>query len=271
MTICISIKVPDGLMLAADNMASYTVMNPATQGWDVIQSYSYAHKLSQLGEVSIGTLAWGNGSLQRRSIQNIIEDFVRQNAVAQYSDVKLAADGLATFMRTLYEKEYPDPAKRPPSGVLVGGYDSSSPFARLWAFEFPAMPAPVEVMPNVNGQPDFGVNWFGQVDAVVRLLHGIDPRIIQALKDAGFDRTAVDNFFSVQNLHTLKLPYNFIFDGMPLQDAIDFAAYLIHIVKGRFRFVAGPKLCGGPVDIAVIKPHQFEWIRRKNLSHIGEI
>lgn len=58
---------------------------------------------------------------------------------------------------------------------------------------------------------------------------------------------------------------------MPLQDAIDFAAYLVHVVKGRFRFVVGPKVCGGPVDIAVVKPGKFEWIRRKTLSHEHEI
>jgi hypothetical protein len=56
-TICISIKVPDGLVLAADSMSTYSVLNPATQGWEAVQSYSYANKLIQLGSASIGTLA----------------------------------------------------------------------------------------------------------------------------------------------------------------------------------------------------------------------
>lgn len=272
MTICISIKVPDGLVLAADSMSSYTVLNPATQGWDVVQSYSYAHKVVQIGNAQMGVLVWGQSSLQRRSMQNLIEEFSGGH-LAQNTQpaVEATANALAGFMKQIYEQDYPDPQKRPILGFLVGGYDDSSPFARQWGFEFPTTASPVEVLPNVSNQPQFGVQWFGQNDALIRLYYGFDARLIQALKDKGFDPAAVDNFFSTQNLFALKIPYEIIFDGMPLQDAIDLAAYLIHIVKGRFRFVVGPKVCGGPVDIAVTKRNSFDWIRHKKLAHEGEI
>ena len=272
MTICISIKVPDGLVLAADSMTSYTVLNPATQGWDVVQSYSYANKLIQFGSASIGMLAWGVGSLQRRSIQNLVEEFVPQHfASDKQSTVAATASALAGFMQVAYEQEYPDPQKRPGLGFLVGGYDQSSPFAQQWGFEFPVTPKAQEILPSVANKPVFGVQWFGMTDALSRLIHGFDFRLIQALKDKGFDPAKVDDFFSGQNLWALKIPYEMIFDGMPLQDAIDYAAYLVHVVKGRFRFVVGPKVCGGPVDIAVVAPGRFDWIRRKTLSHEGDI
>jgi hypothetical protein len=271
-TICISIKVPDGLVLAADSMSSYTVLNPATQEWDVVQSYSYANKLIQFGSASIGTLAWGIGSLQRRSIQNLIDQFSREHVPPDgQPTVKGIAGALATSIHKGYEQEFPDPQKRPGVGFLVGGYDQSSPFAQQWGFEFPSTPTPQELLPHVANNPAFGVQWFGMADAVMRLMNGFDVRLMQALKDKGFDGAKVDEFFSVQNLFALKIPYQVIFDGMPLQDAIDYAAYLVHVVKGRFRFVVGPKVCGGPVDIAVIKPNSFEWIRRKTLAHEGEI
>jgi hypothetical protein len=271
-TICISIKVPDGLVFAADSMSSYTVLNPATQGWDVVQSYSYANKLIQLGSASIGALAWGLGSLQGRSMQNLIEEFVRLHLAPNGNPVvATTASALAAFIRNIYEQEYPDPQKRPVSGFLVGGYDGSSPFAKQWGFEFPATPIPQEVQPNIGNKAVFGVQWFGQTDALIRLMLGFDQRLIQGLKDKGLDAALVDDFFSRQNLFASKIPYEIIFDGMPLQDAIDYAAYLVHIVKGRFRFVVGPKICGGPVDIAVMKPGSFEWIRRKTLSHEHEI
>src|ERR1043166_4090479 len=85
LTICISIKVPDGLVMAADSLSSYTVFNPNTQGWDVVQSYSYSNKLIQFGSASIGTLAWGIGSIQRRSIQNLIEQFSRDHIPPGYT------------------------------------------------------------------------------------------------------------------------------------------------------------------------------------------
>jgi hypothetical protein len=244
-TICITIKVPDGLVLAADSMSSYTILNPATQGWDVVQSYSYANKLIQFGSVPIGALAWGIGSLQRRSIQNLIEEFVHlhlgSHAQPTVADTTTA---LAQFMRIVYEQEYPDPSVRPGLGFIVGGFDSSSPFARQWAFEFPQNPNPIEILPDVSSKPVFGMQWYGMRDALARLMNGFDARLIQGLKDKGFDPAKVDDFFSGQNLESLKLPYEIIFDGMPLQDAVDFAAYLVHVVKGRFRFVVGPKLCG---------------------------
>jgi hypothetical protein len=267
-TICISIKVPDGLVLAADSMSSYTVLNPATGGWDVVQSYSYAHKVVQMKNESAGVLAWGVGSLQRRSMQNLIEEFSHSHTM---TTVEAASRALAEFMKQLYDQDYPAAQSQPILGFLVGGYDDSSPFARQWGFEFPSTASPVEVLPNLPDRPAFGVQWFGQTDALIRLVNGFDPRLAQALKDSGFDAAKVDNFFSPQNLFATKIPYEIIFDGMPLQDAIDLAAYLIHTVKGRFRFVVGPKVCGGPVDIAVIKRNSFGWIRCKKLTHEGEV
>jgi hypothetical protein len=272
MTICISIKVPDGLVLAADSMSSYTVMNPATQSWDVVQSYSYANKVIQLGSASIGALVWGQGSLQGRSMQNLLEQFSKEISGAEEPlNIAATATTLAGFIRTIYEQEFPDAQKRPVLGFLIGGYDDSSPFAQEWGFEFPGTPNPQEILPPSAKKPVFGVNWFGQTDALIRLMLGFDQRVIQGLKDKGLDSAKIDEFFSVQNLWSSKIPYEVIFDGMPLQDAVDYAAYLVHVVKGRFRFVVGPKVCGGPVDIAVVKPGKFEWVRRKALSHEHEI
>jgi hypothetical protein len=248
------------------------VLNPATQGWDVVQSYAYANKVIQVGSTPVGILVWGAGSLQGRSIQNLVEEF-SSHAIPQntHPEIAAVAKSLSGFINTFYENDYPDPQKRPVLGFLVGGYDPSSPFARLWAFEFPATLTPVELLANVSKKPSFGVQWFGQTDALIRLITGLDWRLIQGMKDKGFDPAKVDDFFSTQGLNALKIPYEIIFDGMPLQDAVDFAAYLVHVVKGRFRFVVGPKVCGGPVDIAVVKPGSFEWIRRKELSHEHEI
>lgn len=204
-------------------------------------------------------------------MENLVEEFARQAPPNGKPEVAVTASTLAEFIKAAYDKEHPDPSKGPGLGFLVGGYDNSSPFARLWAFEFPITPKAVELLPDVNKQPAFGAQWFGQQDALARLMHGFDFRLIQGLKDKGLDPAKVDDFFSPQNLWALKIPYEIIFDGMPLQDAIDYAAYLVHVVKGRFRFVVGPKVCGGPVDIAVVKPSSFEWIRRKTLSHEHEI
>lgn len=207
MTICISIKVPDGLVLAADSMSSYTVLNPATQGWDVVQSYSYANKVIQFGAASIGAVVWGIGSVQGRSMQNLVEEFARLHLPPENPKVADAAVALAQFMRIAYEHDFPDPNARPGLGFLIGGYDDSSPFAKQWAFEFPLTMAPVEILPDALNKPMFGVQWYGMPDALIRLINGFDVRLIKGLKDSGFDPVKVDEFFSLQNLMALKLPY----------------------------------------------------------------
>ena len=57
-----------------------------------------------------------------------------------------------------------------------------------------------------------------------------------------------------------------VFDGMPLQDAVDFANFAVNLVIGRFRFGMGTPTCGGAVDIAVIRPNNFDWAQRKRWS-----
>jgi hypothetical protein len=57
--------------------------------------------------------------------------------------------------------------------------------------------------------------------------------------------------------------------GMPLQDAIDLAKFLVEtaILYDTFTRRNGIVRVGGPVDLAVITRHQgFRWIQRKRLA-----
>jgi hypothetical protein len=51
---------------------------------------------------------------------------------------------------------------------------------------------------------------------------------------------------------------------MPLQDAIEYANYMLNVTIGRYRFVLGPELCGGQIEIAAITPREFNWISQKS-------
>jgi hypothetical protein len=62
------------------------------------------------------------------------------------------------------------------------------------------------------------------------------------------------------------LEYQIPFAVMPLQDAIEYANYMLNVVVGRYRFVIGPELCGGQVEIAAITQQRFNWISRKRWS-----
>lgn len=57
---------------------------------------------------------------------------------------------------------------------------------------------------------------------------------------------------------------------MPVQDAIDLSVFLANVTIGHSRFVVGPPVCGGHVDVATITHNGFEWVRQKKSAVKGD-
>lgn len=52
-----------------------------------------------------------------------------------------------------------------------------------------------------------------------------------------------------------------VFDGMPVQDAVNFAAFIVRTTIGMATFEAGSPTCGGPLQVATIfQETGFEWV-----------
>jgi hypothetical protein len=173
--------------------------------------------------------------------------------------VKSVADALLKFLRSRYDAAYPPKGTQPNLGLLVGGYSAGDFFADQYMYEFPRGSKWQIVRANKpDGSPSFGANWYGQKDALVPLIKGYDRDGLNELVKRGADKNVIQKWVD-DNVSELPL----VFEGMPLQDAIEFANYAVQVVIGRFRFAAGPPLCGGDVDIAVITPGAFQWAQRK--------
>lgn len=284
MTICVSVKVSEGLVLAADSTA---VVQGQLLGHDgamhsgILKTYEHARKLSHVKDYPIGTLSWGTALIGSRSVESLIKEYeysltslkeeeekLREgrmkgntglDARHEFS-VKAIAEGLLKHIWRYYDSVFSDtaPEARPLLGVLVSGYSSGHFFPEQWLITLPNSSELQALRPNVEGKPDFGANWFGLTDAIVRLHWGRDEQVISLLS-AHFQ---LDPAKIAAALHELQYPV--LFDGMPLQDAIDYAVYLVNIVIGRHRFVIGAPLCGGDIDVAVITPNAFTWIQRKS-------
>ena len=69
---------------------------------------------------------------------------------------------------------------------------------------------------------------------------------------------------SIRLLLVAQFEYPIAFEGMPLQDAIDLAVYLVEMTTGRYRFAVGAPPCSGELDVAVITPRGFTWVYRKS-------
>lgn len=85
--------------------------------------------------------------------------------------------------------------------------------------------------------------------------------------DKGVDAAEAGNL--VNELRQ-RFQWNILFDGMPLQDAIDFGVYLANVTIGHSRFVVGPPVCGGHVDVATISHRGFSWVRQKKHQVKGD-
>lgn len=264
MTICVSVRIPEGLILAADSVVSLegTVTTPQGQQTGILQTFDYANKITRIKDYPIGVMNWGIASISDRSIQSLIMEWEHDYPILKENEnftVKQVADDLHTFIAERYGGAYPSGTKRPLLGFFVGGYSQGQFFSDQYQCGFPNKPSWQEVRPNKkDGSPSFGANWFGQIGAISRLVHGYDRQSVNELVKRGADKDIVEKWMDD---HVSELPL--IFDGMPIQDAIDFANYAVQLTIGLFRFAVGPPLCGGNVDIAVITPFAFQWAQRK--------
>jgi len=261
MSICISVKVGEGLVFGADSIV--TISGEMGRQKGVLNTYNYARKLSHLGDYPIGILNWGMGQIGARNIESLVNEF--ENNIPDKSnnkDYKLhsISNDFYDFINERYNKVYSshEDKNKPVLGIQVGGYSDGAFFPEQYVFQLPIDKSIVKIREdNPDGSPNFGANWFGQTDAIVRMYKGYDQKVIENISK--HFKISKEDLEKIIN----KAEYPVVYDGMPLQDAIDFVQWLISIVIGRFRFVVGAPTCGGDVDIAVIQPHTFTWVRRK--------
>jgi hypothetical protein len=91
---------------------------------------------------------------------------------------------------------------------------------------------------------------------------GVGLNHAQALAEAGLQPEQVKSA-SACLLKNLQAP--FLHGAMPVQDAIDFADFLVETTKRFVRFLPGADTVGGDTDIAVVTKHEgFKWVRRKH-------
>ena len=265
MSICVSVRVAEGLVLAAD---SATVLmgyiSPQHKAPSIIQSFQYANKVCQVGELPVGVMSWGNADILDRTIQSLIMECEYEHAELLRSpdyNIKLIAETLRDFIGKRYDQAYPELEKRrrPPLGIFIGGYSYHQFYSELYTCEFPECEDLDIVRPDKpEGGPSFGLNWFGSGEPLTRLIKGFDPQVLDDLASRGIDRDILESW-ATKAVGELPL----VFDGMPLQDAIELANYAVQVAIGVCRFRAGPAFCGGDVDIAVITPGAYHWAQRK--------
>ncbi len=265
MTIVASVKARDGIVLATDSMSQITERNEAGQV-SIIKTYSNARKLFQIRDLPIGVMSYGLGNIGSRSIENLILEFSRrmEELIGQDCSVGAVASGLDGYIRGIYEEAFEEvsiEAKRKGLrlGFFIGGYSADEYLANEWEFELPN----IRPLREVRESDKFGASWRGIPLPFERLHNGFDPGIRDALKKEGVSEEIIKKVLKVDNWR-IAISY----DGMPVQDAINFAVYILEVTISCASFAMGTApLCGGPLQVAAILPDKgWKWVREPELE-----
>ncbi|MFA6357398.1 MAG: hypothetical protein WCY09_01835 [Candidatus Omnitrophota bacterium] len=272
MSIIISVAIPEGIVLAADSRQ--TNINPKQQAR---VGSDFASKVFQLSpRIAVATFGWGflkpETANSLISIGALVEDF--RSTLDPEINVAEAATRLSEYFQQIYNYNITslkwNPA--PQGGIAVGfqvvGYNQNSTVGEVHLCQIP--PGAPSLLRNTNNA---GCNWNGQVDVVMRLVLGFDPRIEQL--------PVVQHILANPPLNQLPiatqvagLQYVINWSTMALQDAVDFALLMVNSTIKMQRFSDGINMspgdvpgCGGDVDIAVITHRDgFKWIQKKELQ-----
>jgi len=274
MTIVVSVKVNEGIVLAADSVTSFF----GDHG-EVIKTYDYANKISNLVKVwPIGSLIYGAGGIGTSSISTISKDLRRQLDPRTSTDtslrldpnnftIKEVAEKIRDYLFAKYSAAYPEPIKNYFLGYRVCGYSAGAELAEAWEIGIDGNqafgPEPLyEDNSNSPEKPSFGIRWAGENEALDRLIFGQSGYTEAVLREIGVNEDLAKDLVSKLRSSTgrrLFLP------AMPIQDAIDLAKFLAETAAGFSRFSLQPATVGGPIEIAAITKHEgFRWVSRKH-------
>lgn len=265
MTIIASVKARDGIVLATDSMSQITASDEAGN-IGIIKTYRNARKLFQIRDLPIGVMSYGLGNIGTRSMESLILEFSRrlEELVGQDCSVEAVANGLNGYIRGIYDEAFQtvsieEKRQRLRLGFFIGGYSTAEYLADEWEFELPD----VRPLREVRTSDKFGSSWRGIPVPFERLFNGFDPRIRPALQKAGVSVKIIKEVFKVDNW---RMPI--VYDGMPVQDAINFAVYILEVTIGAATFELGPaQTCGGPLQVAAILPDKgWKWVREPELT-----
>jgi hypothetical protein len=272
-TIAISIKINDGLVLAADSASTVLGLMPNGE-LQVVNVYNHADKVFNLRKgLPIGAITWGAGSIGQASISTIIKD-LRARLAGDDPDfptwkldkdkytVEEAAQRLKEFVfDDLYVKAFKDfPQQKPSLGFIVAGYSAHAGMAD--EFQIDIQNGVCSGPRRLRTREQIGVTWSGEAEALNRVMMGHSlalPSLLQS--QPGLNPTQIMQAWN--NVRPqLQLPV--VLPAMPLQDAIDLADFMVDLTIKFSRFKPGAPTVGGPIEIAAISKHEgFRWVKRK--------
>lgn len=268
MTIAISMKVNDGIVLATDSASTVAGSEPGPDGIrGVINIYNNANKIFNLRKgLPIGAITWGSGSIGSSSISTLAKDFRKKITTEQPIDeTNYTIEGIAQeFKQFIFDQAYEDAFRtwkiKPNLGFMIVGYSSGQPLAEEWKIDIDNGQCMGPYL--MRKREEIGLTWNGETEAIGRLFVGYGTRLHKVLEEAGIDQEKIKQIIQ---LCRKRLIVPMVTPPMPIQDAIDLAVFLVDTTIQFSKFAPGAPTVGGPIEVAAITKHEgFKWVRRKH-------
>jgi hypothetical protein len=270
MTVVVTAKVNDGIVLAADSAASFFDADG-----HAIKIYNNANKIFNLVKVwPIGALIYGSAGIGSASVETLTKDlrkkfcdptdsdyYLNRNA---YTVEEVAIKARKFLYETCYKQAYPEPLANFVMGYRVCGYSAQSSSSEIW--EFMIIGGDCAPPYRVQDELEYGLRWAGDNEALDRLVLGSTGQLLDFLveKELATPETAYDLRLELIN----RVGFGWIIPAMPIQDAIDVARFAVETSAKFARYGLRAETIGGPTEIAAITKHEgFKWVSRKHYYH----
>lgn len=259
MSLILSLKIPDGLVIAGDSLSTMQgnlqiqadvdtncpqCDSPITQQLDIqgppipTTTFSYAQKIFPfMDRFGVGTFGASQvgGKTMYFAVRELEQELRQDDHDHPMETVTNAAQRIGDRVHDLLESQEDDLSSLPDDHFVVGfqvvGYSQDEP----------------EIM-EVKVGKDIVRNKEGEVTASGR------HYLVEALHDAW------------QNQGTVPA-----FEAFSLQDAINYAKFMIRTTADHQEFSPQMADVGGEIDIGLVTPFNgFQWIQQKDLSQTLE-
>ena len=291
MTIAVCCTLADGVVIGTDSAITVTGQIKTPQGVlpGVLKVYNDAEKVFGFHvevekdlRLPVGLVTYGLATLGHRTIESFVREFELDHKPAELK--KLTIEELCGELHAFFRKPYVEfiekslaaegrklediPVEQRVLGFFVGGFSPKESLPEAW--EVNVHFEDKRRFARIREPGNFGSNWGGQFGGVQRFHMGWDPAAIDAMVSALVaeykfvdlgNAKHTDRVSTIVKAALAPFEYQVPFAAMPLQEGIDYTAFLLDMMILQHRFVFGAPTCGGNVRIAVIRKHEgFQWV-----------
>lgn len=265
MSLGIVVKVPEGLVLAAESRITIGAQIKTPMGVQNIPVYfDNATKLLSFSSpnTTVGVVTYGQaviGQQNPRTAASFISEFEASLPKERLSVLDFAKKISEFYLEQWRSYMPPDDkiANIPNMTFVIAGYNHDEVYGQVFLVEIPRAPEPTER----SKDNEFGITFGGQHEIVSRIMMGYDNRLPEALKK-GLNLTTEQaaKFDVLLKQFQLAVPLQVL----ALQDGIDLACFFVRTTIDAQKFSMGIRGVGGAIDVAVIKRNKnLQFIQRK--------